>query len=188
MKSLLFTSCYFLILCSFSQSINDRFTNLLNDSETFKDYNVIKTYKLNSFWSEVSDSISMKKKEIDVLVRNNEELNTRLSTTEDQLNNAISKIESLENQITTIKTFGISIDKTVYKVINFTTIGTLIIIIGLILFRLKDKMQLANSKLKDYHNLEAKFEDFRKKSLENQMKLRRELQTERNKLEEIKSI
>ncbi|QSE96293.1 hypothetical protein [Fulvivirga lutea] len=188
MKSLLFTIFILFASSAISQKLNDQFSVLMDETETFKEYKVIKIQELNSFWKGVTDSINNKHEIIVDLQAKNQDLNNQVTSLEVEIKEAQAQIESLQGQISTISIFGIAIDKTVYKVVNFTLLSTLILIIGLIFFRLKERVQVANAKIKDYNNLESKFEEYRRKSLENQMKLRRELQTERNKLEEIRSI
>ena len=85
-----------------------------------------------------------------------------------------------------INFIGINFGKKVYIIINLVIIFGLL---GGLIFALS-KMKLSNKiaiqKRKEFTKLDGEFQEYKKSSLDKQMKLRRELQTERNKIEELK--
>lgn len=187
MKSILFTIALFSFGATFSQSVDKQYDSLINKSETFKDYKVIKITELNSFWKNVMDSVNNQKQTIAELKMEVDNQNKKIATQSSEIETLKNRITELEGQTSSIEVIGIDTDKTVFKVVVLAFSTALIAIIGFLLFQLKDKLTLAKTKVKDYQSLEIKYEEFRKSALEKQMKLRRDLQTERNRLEEISS-
>lgn len=186
----LFFTLAFLALSHFSytQKLQDQFTDLRDNSETFKEYKVIKLSELNKFWRGVNDSLKNNSSKI-------AELQSTISTHEAEINKLNGQIEEskanmqdLEFGVEHITIFGLSISKTAYQVVNFTVIITLLILIAFLFFKYNERRSTAKEKVNAFNNLEAKFAEYQKSALEKQMKLRRELQTERNKLEQKRSI
>lgn len=187
MKSILFTIALFSFGITFSQGINEQYNNLMTSSETFKDYKVIKINELDSFWKNIMDSVNQQKQSIASLNNEVAGQNNKLSKQSAEIESLKNRISELEEQTSSIEVIGISIDKTLFKTLILSISIILVATIGFLLFQLKDKLVLAKNKVKDYESLESKYEEFRRSALEKQMKLRRDLQTERNRLEEIRS-
>jgi predicted nucleic acid-binding Zn-ribbon protein len=173
---------------TFAQNLQDQFTDLRDNSETFKEYKVIKIYELNRFWKGVADTLKTNNATIS-------ELQKKIVSHDDEikkLNNMIAEskanILDLEFGVEHITIFGLPISKTAYQVLNFTIIVTLLVLIAFLFFKYNERRSTAREKINAFNNLEEKFADYQKTALEKQMKLRRELQTERNKLEQIRGI
>ncbi len=168
------------------QDLSSQFQELKTESESYNEYKVIKTYKLNTFWKQVEDSLSFYRMEIGkssdeiaLLKREIGDLNNKLS----EINKNLEKSESRNESIAI---FGLQLSKTLYNIIVWAIIGGLLILTGSMFVAFKSNMISTKKSKKDYHDLIAEFEIYRKESRDKQMKLGRELQTERNKLEEYK--
>ncbi|MEL7001694.1 MAG: hypothetical protein AAFN93_03055 [Bacteroidota bacterium] len=170
-----------------SQTLQEQYNTLKENSENYKVYKVIKRTELEQFWSIVQDSIQTSEGE---LIEANQQI-TAHQTSIAQLNSNIEKqqaeIGGLQFDTNHIQVLGIDFSKDSYIIINFTVIVGLVIALGLLYYRFKHDHKVAKSKVAAYQKLDAEFEDYKKNSLEKQMKLRRELQTERNRIDEIRS-
>ena len=168
------------------EDLSSQYNGLIESSESFKEYKVIKKTRIRDFWGVVEDSLSLYRANISQL--NNtiigkdseiEGLNQRIEDRDQALEEASFEQEH-------INFIGINFGKKVYIIINLVIIFGLL---GGLIFALS-KMKLSNKiaiqKRKEFTKLDGEFQEYKKSSLDKQMKLRRELQTERNKIEELK--
>jgi len=169
-----------------SQSLNQQYNTLIDKSETFNEYKVIKKTVLTDFWKVVNDSIAVKE-------------NTRKAT-QTTLNAKIAQIEALNNTVqekdnelatgeeekSTLVVLGTRTNKSSYAILSVVIPFLLLIAIGFLV--VKSKADTSSTKIakQDLNDLEVEFENYKKKALDLQAKLNRELQTERNKLQEMK--
>jgi len=170
---------------STDQSLNGQYQNLVENSESFNEYKVIKKKVLSDFWRVVSDSTSksraaqkssletIKAKEAQI-----EELNATIEVKDVEL-------ASGEEEKASITVLGASINKSAYAVVSVILPIVLLGLIGLLLVKFKTNAYTTNTAVKNLEQTEAEYEEYKKKALETQMKLKRELQTERNKISEV---
>jgi len=170
-----------------AQTLQEQYEELKENSENYKAYKVIKRTELDDFWTVVQDSIKTAEKKI---VESKQQIDNQQANIS-QLNSTITghqeEINNLKFDTSHIQVLGIDFSKESYIVMNFTIIIVLIIGLSLLYYRFKHDHKIAKSKVVAYQKLDAEFEDYKKNSLEKQMKLRRELQTERNRIDEIRS-
>ncbi|MTI40438.1 hypothetical protein [Fulvivirga lutimaris] len=173
---------------TFAQNLQDQFTDLRDNSETFKEYKVIKTYELNKFWKGVTDTLKTNSTTITELQKKIVTHDAEIKKLNDIIAESKANMLDLEFGVEHITIFGLPISKTAYQVVNFAIIVTLLVLIAFLVFKYNERRSTAKEKINAFNNLEEKFADYQKTALEKQMKLRRELQTERNKLEQIRGI
>ena len=162
-------------------SVKNQFDYLINKSNRYKDYKVVKISWLNTLESNVADSISAAKKEIS----DNYSLINAQKNTIDSLNtlltNSDRKITELNAEIQSISLFGIQFKKPVFKILLFSIIG---ILTGLLIFfitKFKSSHSITSKTIHNLKEVEAEFEEHRKVALEREQKVRRQLQDELNK-------
>lgn len=162
-------------------TIENEFKKAYGLSNTWQKYKMIPKEDFLVFQKNVLDSVAILRKEI--LSRQNivDNQAKEIST----LNNNISKLSndlgSSQNKEDQINFIGITTNKSTYNLITWTLIGVLLL--GLILFisRFKASNVLTKKAKQNLIEIEQEFEVFRKKSLEKEQKLRRQLQDEINK-------
>jgi hypothetical protein len=184
----------FISLVSFSQeteqedkTIEGQFDKIFRTSTTYKPLGTPKKYKvidLNKYQilkSNVLDSLKKSEKLIsekeDLLKSEREnikKLNTALSSTKLDLATALKKENS-------ISLFGVQLNKTTYNLILWVIITALGVFLGLFVFKFTKSNILTKEAQDNLYDVERDFEDHRKKSLEREQKLRRQLQDEINK-------
>ncbi|OHX67144.1 hypothetical protein [Flammeovirga pacifica] len=147
----------------------------------WKEYRMIKQDWLNSYWAEVDDTLSTAytdaieaRKETALANQEVKEMEARLGEKD--------RLIDLGDYITLA---GMDLDKysVVYTAFSIIVILILVLIFGLIKF--KSNNQTVVEVKRDYDNVEKEYDDFRTKAQEREMKVRRELVTERNKGEEM---
>ena len=162
-------------------TIESQFTEVIDKSNRYEDYKVVKIVKLNALRKNVADSLTGLKNEI--------------STLEQYQYKQQATIDSLAKEITTLKEslalslkkengisfFGSIIPKSVYQTIMWGIVA--ILLLGLLTFIVKFKRSNsitrdANKKLEE---TEAEYDKHRQNALEREQQLRRKLQDEINK-------
>ncbi|TDI72258.1 MAG: tRNA (guanine-N1)-methyltransferase, partial [Bacteroidetes bacterium] len=143
LKILLLTVCFALyVLPAIAQqkttTLEELFVDVIDKSNRYEEYKVVKIYKLNNLKKNVEDSIAsikkdlenaqgtiaLQKSKIDTLTQSMSSLQTELNT-------------SIENQ-DGINLFGALINKTIYKITMWGIIGLLVLVVLYLLFKFKN--------------------------------------------------
>ncbi|UII30583.1 hypothetical protein LVD17_20025 [Fulvivirga ulvae] len=169
------------------QSLNEQFRKLKDDSETFKTYKVIKESDLNAFWKTVQDSVSNKEQRLSDAQKLIDVQEKELAKLREVIKEKDVQLEEKEYAGTHITVMGIDFLKDSYVLINIVIISLLLIAMAILLYKFKDNNKIARKKTNDYERLDNEFENYKRNALEKQMKLRRDLQTAKNRLDEIRS-
>lgn len=162
-------------------SVKDQFDYLINKSNRYQDYKVVKSNWLFKLKSNVADSLSASKIEI---LNNYSLINSQKNTIDSlntTLNNSESKITSLNVEIQNISLFGIQFKKPIFKTILFSIIIILTVLLIFFITKFKRGNSITIQTKLALKEVEEEFEEHRKISLEREQKVRRQLQDELNK-------
>ena len=192
MKSLFFTLfLLFIQYTSFSQENNNvviedktlegQFDKIYRISTSYQTYKVISKDKFQELKNNVLDSIKASNKDLKeqkVLLKNERDnvakLNAELNKTKEDLKKAQEKENS-------ISLFGFQISKVTYNLILWLIIISLALALAFFVFKFSKSNILTKKAKEDLEDVEQEFEVHRKKTLEREQKLRRQLQDEINK-------
>jgi hypothetical protein len=162
-------------------SIKGQFDRIYRISTTYQTYKVIDRDEYEKLKSNVLDSLKNCKKlisEKENLLKterdNVEVLNSSLNTIKLDLDTALQKENS-------IFLFGSHLNKTTYNLILWFIIILLFVGLGFFIFKFSKSNVLTNEAQSILLDIEQEFDDHRKKSIEREQKLRRQLQDEINK-------
>ena len=165
-----------------SVSLEERYKIMKTNSQTFQDYKVIKEYVLDGVWKISLDTIAAIGQRLEMANQKIQQLSNDLTQVRSSLESQKQSIAQIEYDSEHISLAGISFSKNMFRFLTFGTIG---ILAGVILF-LVGHWKVSNSKIKEQMLLtdliSKEYDDFKRKALEKQTKLSRELQNERNKL------
>lgn len=162
-------------------SVSNQFDYMIKKSNRYEDYKVVKQDWLSKLKSNVTDSISGYKKELSTTYttinsqdKSIDSLNLALSTSKNSISNLSGQIES-------ISLFGIQFQKGTFKVIMFSIIGLLAVLLIAFISKFKQSNIITTETRHSLKELDEEFETHRKKALEREQKVRRQLQDELNK-------
>lgn len=188
---LLITPVLVLLLstCSvFSQNqatLEELFTDVIEKSNRYEDYKVVKIYKLNNLKKNVTDSILALESNIAANAQTIsgqqtriDSLNRTLTQVREQLNTSKSKEDGIE-------LFGMLINKSTYKTTMWSLIGLLILGCVFLVYKFKNSNAITKTSNLKLSETEEEFEQHRQRSLEREQQLRRKLQDEINKNKKI---
>lgn len=186
MRTLLLLTCLFGSLIPAigqddTETIDAQFVDVIEKSNRYEDYKVVKIYKLNNLRKNVKDSIA-------AIEANLEAANTTIEQQQNDISTLTNDVTSLQGQLTESKAkengidlFGSLIKKSTYKTTMWSVIGFLGLILVFLFFKFKNSNAVTREAKMKLAEIEAEFEEHRQKNLEQQQVLRRKLQDEINK-------
>ena len=169
------------------KNLRTQFQEMLDKSESYTEYKVIKRANLSQYSKAVQDSLNANRIEI-------KELKSTVADQRDQISALSKRITDLETQLAqseelreSLSFLGFNLNKATYHTLVWLIIGGLLAF-GVFAYGsfIRSNKITAKSR-KEYKSLEVEYEEHKKKSHERQIKMGRELQTERNRVEEIKA-
>lgn len=177
------------LLLTFSKSVNAQdennidaqFEQIIEKSNSYQTYKVIQKTDLNRLQKNVKDSIaSLKnnlreaKQEIGVKRKRIDSISNNVVALENELEETYAKVESIE-------ILGIQTHKTAYNSIMWSVIGILFVLSLILFFIYKRGNNRTKNAQERLLEVESELDALRKRSLEKEQVLRRELQDEINK-------
>lgn len=164
-----------------SGTVKYQFENLMDKSNDFQGYKVIKATSLLKLQSNVLDSLSVSKEKIlanaDFMSSQKrliDSLQTTSTASETVVSNLISEKES-------ISLFGIQFEKTFFKTLFFLIVLGLIAALLFFIFKFKQSNAITVESKLALKRSEKEFETYKEKALEREQKAMRRLQDELNK-------
>ena len=162
-------------------SIENQFDNIYRTSSTYQNYKVISRDRFNTLKSSVLDSLkvystslSAKEKTITAKGLEIESLKKELAETNIKLEEAISKGNSFSF-------LGVEIAKGTYNLMVWALVGVLLAGLIHFIYQFAKSNTTTKTALTDLEEVENEFEAHRKRTLEREQKLRRQLHDEINK-------
>ncbi len=166
--------------------LDSQYHKVVKEANNFQEYKVIKQVSIERFWANIKDSLSSNKG----VLKN---LNNKISSQNSQMNTLQNKIQQAETNLQKAKT---SIDEIYFLgIIPMTKnnyglfMWALVILFALaaivLFFKSKKSNTEASHRIKLYNELSEEYKSYKSKANDNEKKLARELQDERNKLAEL---
>ncbi len=197
MKSLLSLLLIFIVGTLYSQSVqksiedkklnlNERYQAMKSGSQTFKDYKVIKEVVLDEVWRITNDSFKIQAIRLS-------EANSQIAIMQEEMKSIHKAMQEQEAAVkdvvydsTHISVVGVPVAKGLFLLLTAAIIGALAFVVSICFARVKMMNSLVKEKTLIADSITNEFEEFKKKAMEKQIKLSRELQDERNKLQDYR--
>lgn len=169
------------------KSLDSAYIKFKLSLKTYDGYYFMREPQINAFYKALKDTTTRLKS----VIATNETNIASLTGTVTTLN---STVEDLQNQlkesqanVASIDVMGGSMDKGGFSTLMFTLLFIIlaVAVIGYLLFMRSNRV--TSNTQRTLNDLQDEYEKHRQKSVEREMKLNRQLQTERNKMEELKS-
>jgi len=164
-----------------SLSLEQRFIEMKARAQTFKDYKVIKEDDLNRVWKITRDTLMKRNQDLtdakSQMAFFQEELETARNTMQVQQ----ASINDVVYDSTHISVLGIPFSKGFFLLFVAAIVGSLLFVLSIFYGRMKMLNVLVKEKALISDSIAHELEDFKKKAMEKQTRLSRELQNERNK-------
>lgn len=165
-----------------TMTLQDRYVSMKKSSETFQEYKVIKEGILDGMWRVTLDTIKNQKAKFTNANEVIAQLENEVATQKAAVAQIQASMETVVYDSTHISFFGISLTKSLFITLVLLIVVGQFIAIGAITGKLKLMYTSMKEKIETVNLLSQEYENYKKRALEKQAKLSRELQTERNKL------
>lgn len=188
----LIASIFFISVFSFAQenntqknTLNGQFNEIYKTSNSYQTYKVISKNKFLELNQNVLDSLKELKNSI---VEKNKQLSEKgntIKTTQENLTSIQIALHKAKEKENSISLFGLQLNKLTYNLILWSIILGLLLALLYYIFRFNRSNILTKKAQSSLLDVEHEFDKHRKKFLEREQKLRRQLQDEINKQRNI---
>lgn len=165
-------------------------------TEFNRNYKVMRVDHLDKLWQNVEDSLKGRASQIrqagkateqalvnarqDLKAQHEEIQALKLDNTKKQ-----QAIEQTTHDVASLSVFGLDMNKQVYVILSWVIILGLGILAGIFVFLYKKSKVVTDEKVRAYDDISQEYKEFKQNAREREIKIKRELQTEANKVEEL---
>jgi len=182
-------------------TLQQQFKGMKSRSSTYKefnqDYKVVRVSYLDSFWKNVQDSLKARERNIrqagkateQALVKAKKDMDNQASelrTLKQENARKEQKLQRTSHEIASLSVFGLDMDKQVYVVLSWVVILSLALLSGVFAFLYKKSKVITDQKISSFEDVSKELKEHKQNAREREIKIKRELQTETNKVEELK--
>lgn len=168
-------------------SLRGQYQSILSKSKNLNGFKVVNPTRLNSFWKSVNDTLRSERRQMPALKKQIAEQQKTIADLKVQLSGKENALNSTNQKLDEITFMGVSFSKGSYNTMVWTIILVLALALIVIIVRSARLLHEAKYRSSLYEEISAEYQSYKVKANEKEKKLARELQDERNKLEEIKS-
>lgn len=168
-------------------SLRGQYEFMLAKSKTINGYKLINPARLGGFWKSVSDSINQNRKQLREVKVKLAEQEKAVAALKAQISGAENSLASSNAKLDEISFLGISFTKGKYNTIVWTLILVLAAALAIVILRSAKFIHEAKYRSSLYEEIAQEYQSYKTKANDKEKKLARELQDERNKLDEYKN-
>ena len=162
-------------------TVEGQFQNLIDKSNSFQDYKVIKKTSLLKLQSNILDSIKVSKNKVLANVNFLNSQKRAITALEAKSAKSETVLANLRSEKDSISLFGILLEKTFFKTLFFFIVIGLIATLMFFIFKFKQSNLITKESKLALQQSEKEFELYKEKALEREQKAMRRLQDELNK-------
>jgi peptidoglycan hydrolase CwlO-like protein len=162
-------------------TLENQFKDVIEESNDYQDYKVVKKTKLNTLQKNITDSISALKAEIEKLDTEIDQQKNKINDLSNNLTKTQEELAISQKKENGIEVFGILTSKGAYNTILWSIIAILLVVAGFLGFKFKNSHAVTKEAQLKLAEIEIEFEAHRQKALEQHQQVRRKLQDEINK-------
>jgi hypothetical protein len=160
--------------------LDQRYYLMKTKAQTYQDFKVIKENALDGFWKITKDSIRRSKDDLMAARSKIIQLENDVKMSQDSLKHRELSVSGIVFDSQHINVLGIPFTKSAF----LTMITIVLVILGLLLLVLSGTLKLTRSSLRErsdvVDSIQREFEEYKRKALDKETKILRQLQDERN--------
>lgn len=166
-------------------SLNGQYQDLLRRSWTQQGYKVINPTRLSTLWRNVQDSLRSERRKLPSIQSQLIKQEKTITDLKKEISTHQENLEKSEASVNSVQFLGMSVEKSTYNTIMWGAVIILAAAFAVSLFTAGKSVREAKYRRQLYDELAAEHQTYKTKANEKEKKLARELQTERNKVEEL---
>jgi hypothetical protein len=168
-------------------SLSGQYQQLLLQSKNYYGSKIITPQRLGAFWKSVSDTLRTERKQLRTARASIAAQQKTITDLKNQIAGKESALSTSNQKLNEITFMGISFEKSTYNSIVWSLIVVLALALAFVIIRSARHIHEAKYRSGLYEEIATEYQSYKVKANEKEKKLARELQDERNKLEEYKS-
>jgi len=169
------------------QSLKGQYEFMLSRSKTLYGFKLINPVRIAAFYKSAADSIRKEKARNKTSQSKIKEQNNTINTLNEQIKTKENALASTNSKVDEISLLGIPFSKATYNLIVWTLIIVLAVLLAIVTLRSAKSIQEAKYRTGLYDEISQEYQAYKTKANDKEKKLARELQDERNKLEDYKN-
>lgn len=162
-------------------SVDDQLEYIIKESNNYQQYKVIPATWMNQLRGRINDSVSALKQEITSLQQQLKKENDDIAALQTDMSATQDSLQTVRSLRDSMSFFGFSMSKASYNAVVWSIAGVLFLLLIIFLIRFNHSNAVTVRTRDSLATLQEEFDQYRKRSLEREQKLRRELQDEINK-------
>lgn len=167
-------------------TIDNQFEYVIQRSNNYQDYKVVKKTWLYALKAHTIDSLKAIQKDL-VDTQNNVKIQvTEIDSLKRNLSETKSTLVDTNEEKDNMALFGLQTSKSNYNVLMWSIIGVLFALLLLFIYKFRNSNSVTREAKKSLVETEEEFEEHRRTALEREQKVRRQLQDEINKQKTLK--
>ncbi|HMI03828.1 MAG TPA: hypothetical protein VK541_15190 [Pedobacter sp.] len=168
-------------------TLNGQYQLLLSKSRTLDGYKLVNPDRLSLFWKNVRDTLNTTHKQLINTKKEATNYQNEISGLNKQVTGAETSLASSNARLNEISFLGIGFTKSNYNIFVWGLISALAVALTVVILRSAKNVHEAKYRSTLYEEINQEYQNYKVKANEKEKKLARELQDERNKLDEIRS-
>lgn len=172
-------------------TMNEQFEYVLDKSGNFRGtngsmYEAVKLSMLLALQANTIDSINTLQKDLEIANKLGHDQKTEIENLKTELANTQADLEQTNTEKNSMSLFGMPMSKGGYNALMWSIIVGLIILLAFFILKFKNSNTITVQARQSLAEVEEEFEEHRKRALEREQKVRRQLQDEINKQKKAK--
>ncbi len=167
-------------------SLNGQYQFMLSRSKSINGYKLVNPTRLAAVWKSVTDTLRKERTELTNTKAKVTEQGKAIATLQAEVSGKDASLTSTTAKADEITFLGISFTKGNYHIMVWSIIGVLAIALFVVIARSAKNILEAKHRTQLYDEISTEYQAYKVKTNEQQRKLARELQDERNIIEELK--
>lgn len=168
-------------------SLKGQYQLMLSKSKTLDGYKLVNPNRLSAFWQNVRDTLTTERRQLANATKKFRDQETTIADLKTQISGKESSLASTNAKVNEISVLGISFTKGTYNTIVWSLIIGLGAALAIVILRSAKHIHEARYRSTLYEEISQEYQNYKTKANDKEKKLARELQDERNKLEELRS-
>ncbi len=166
-------------------SLNAQYNELLKKSWSQQGYKVINVQRLNALWRNVQDSLRKEKVRAAKVQKQLGTQNERIQNLQAEASESRADLKESQASVNQISFLGMSVDRSTYSTVMWVLVLALALALATVIFTAGRSVREARYRRQLYDELASEYQTYKVKANDKEKKLARELQTERNRIEEL---
>lgn len=162
-------------------SIASQFDYINQNSNNYQDYKVVRKTYLEKIKNNITDSLNIMRTQLATANNAMQDHNGELKNLRDTLAHAQTELERIQEEKESFTFLGILMPKTAYNTMVWSIIAAMVIMLVIFIYRHKQSNATTVTAQKNLNELKDDFDKHRKRAMEREQRLNRQLQDELNK-------